>query len=849
MSNQDKDGVSRRDVLKSAGVGATALGLGGGGYLATLSESDTMTSKDDPGIPNYVGEDEVIQSVCAPNCRGKCPLDVYVRDGKIKKIQPHTPEDERYERGCVLGLSHTQRVYDPTRLKYPMKRTDWSPDNPNPQGRGEDAEFEVLSWEEALDIVAEKMQETKEQSGAESILWHAGSGNDGFGASYKSRLASLFGGTTDGFFYGIDTNVGQGFRRVAENKWGAFLPTTNAPTNWDENRTLIFWGSDVFRSQHQMDTEWVLSTKESGSKWVAIDPVYTTTAAKADLWLPIKPGKDTHVALAMMHSIFEEETYDDEFLRKRSVGPALVRQDTGDLLKTADVFPDGDEETLVAMDTDTSEPVVLEPESTGSYALFGEYTVDGIETRTSLSELRDHVSEYTPEAVGEIAGVDPDDIRTAARWLATRGAGGIMPSYGVGRYLYGHVFGQSYAILMALTGDYGNPGNIHNHHINLWGANQGVSTGNYTAPTGGGGEGVSASPTTGVGYKDVLGKMENDDFDVIYAMESNMIANNFPDRQRWLDAMNNVEMIVWADMHHTTSVQHSDIVFPVCHWFEKEDVVAAYPHPHIMYRHKVQEPLWESKSDYWIFNELANRLGHEDAFLGDKREELRKLVGRDDGLDFEELREQGTVEMDHSKIEFQGEFNNASGRLDLYDEDAPTEKGPGLPEDGVSLELPEPLEARTAEDYEKKDEYPLLFMQKHGVYDVHSQYEMNNWVREIKTEPTLDIHPETAKERGIEDGDYVRAHNEKGEMVVKARYNEGIQPGLTNTDHGWWPRDYVEGHHNDLTDSETAEVGRTFAFYDTRIAVEPAPDVDGDDNVIEEPQSAHLGVSESGGDD
>jgi anaerobic dimethyl sulfoxide reductase subunit A len=827
--------------MKSGAVGAVSLGLSGG-VLNTLSEMSTREG----GIESYVGEDTVVQSVCAPNCRGKCPLDVYVRDNRIKKIQPHVPEDERYERGCVLGLSHTQRVYDPTRLKYPMRRTDWSPDDPNPEGRGEDAEFEVISWNEALDIVAEKMNETKEQSGAESILWHAGSGNDGFGAAYKSRFASLFGGTTDGFFYGIDTNVGQGFRRVAENKWGAFLPTTNAPTNWDKNRTLIFWGSDVFRSQHQMDTDWVLSTKESGSKWVAIDPVYTTTAAKADLWLPIKPGKDTHVALAMMHSIFQEETYDEEFLRKRSVAPALVRQDTGALLRAAEVFEDGDEETFVAMDAEANELVGLEPETTGQYALFGEFTVNGIEVRTALTELRDHVSQYPPDTVGDIAGVDPDDIRTVARWLATRGAGGIMPSYGVGRYLYGHVFGQAYAILMALTGDYGNPGNIHNHHINLWGANQGVSIGNYTAPTGGGGEGVSSSPTTGIGYKDVLGQMEDDEFDVIYAMESNMIANNFPDRQRWLDAMNNVDMVVWADMQHTTSVQHSDIVFPVCHWFEKEDVVAAYPHPHIMYRHKVQEPLWESKSDYWIFNELANRLGHEDAFIGDKREELRKLVGRDDNLDFEELREQGTVEMDYSKIEFQGEFNNSGGRLNLYDEDAPTEKGPGLPEDGVSLELPEPLEARTADDYDKQDEYPLLFMQKHGVYDIHSQYEMNNWVREIKNEPTLDIHPKTAKERNIDDGEYVRAYNENGEMVVKARYNEGMQPGLTNTDHGWWPRDYVEGHHNDLTDSETAEVGRTFAFYDTRIEVEPEPSVDS--NTIEEPQSARLGSQEIEGD-
>jgi molybdopterin-containing oxidoreductase family molybdopterin binding subunit len=276
-------------------------------------------------------------------------------------------------------------------------------------------------------------------------------------------------------------------------------------------------------------------------------------------------------------------------------------------------------------------------------------------------------------------------------------------------------------------------------------------------------------------------------------------------------------------MHHTTSVQHSDIILPVCHWFEKEDVVAAYAHPHIMYRHKVQEPLWESKSDYWIFDKLANRLGLEDAFLGDKRKELQKLIGRDDRLDFDELYEQGTVAMDYTSIMYEEEFDTGTGRLELYNDEPPVENGPGLPSEGVPLELPKPLEARTDDDYEKADEYPLLFMQKHGLFRIHSQYEMLDWVREINTEPHLDIHPKDAKRRGIADGDYVRVHNDLGEMIVKAKYNDGIQPGLINTDHGWWARDYIRGHHNDLTDAETAEVGRTFAFYDTRVEVESAP--------------------------
>ncbi|EMA56072.1 molybdopterin-dependent oxidoreductase [Halococcus thailandensis] len=812
----DSGGVGRRDVLKAGGVvaAAGALGIGGSNVLQTLTGDGTDSGMQ---LETFVGEDEVVQTVCSPNCRGKCPIDVYKRGGRIKKIQPHVPEDERYKRGCLLGLTHTQRVYDPTRLKYPMKRTDWSLENPNPKGRGFDAEFERISWDKALSLLASKLQTTKRKKGAERVLWHGGSGNQGnLGGMTRSRLASLFGGVTDAFHYGIDTNVGQGFDRVAGNLADAFLPPSNAPTDWKNCETMIAWGTDLFRSQFEMDAEHVLETIRDGGKFVVVDPVYTATASKADLWLPIAPGKDTLLALSMMQVIFEEGLHDDEFLRKRSTAPALVRTDTGDLLQPSDVFANAGSGDAVAMNTRTGQPEQLSAETGGPYALFGTHKINGIETKTALTLLKEHVSQYTPEATAGKTRLSPSDVRTAARWLATRGPGGILPSYGIGRYMYGHVFGQAYATLMGLTGDYGNSGNIHTQHGNIWGGNQELQVGEWASPP-------SDAPNPTLGYKDDIAAIENGRFDVIYAMESNMLANQFPDRQRSIKALKNVDMIAWADMHHTPSVQYSDLILPVAHWFEQEDIITPANHPHITYRHKVQEPLWEAKSDYWILSRLAKRLGFGDAFVGDAHKELKGLVVRDDRLDFDKLDKQGTVAMDYETVMYEDEFGTDTGRLELYDDSGLTESGPGL--DGeVSLELPKPIEARTSEDYEKADEYPLMFMQKHGVFRIHSQYEMNSWVREINTEPHLDINPSDANARNIADGEYVRVHNDKGEMVVKAKYNDGMQPGLINTDQGWWNRDFVKGHINDLTDAEVGDIGRTFAFYDTRVEVEPAPD-------------------------
>ncbi|WP_411967739.1 molybdopterin-dependent oxidoreductase [Haloferax sp. YSSS75] len=827
----DGDGVHRREVLKAGGA-AAALGLGGSGFGKTLVEfGDDPKSKGNPGIESFVGQNEVIQTVCSPNCRGKCPIDVHVRDGQVKKVEPHPPEDERYKRACVLGLSHTQRAYDPTRLKYPMKRTDWSPDDPNGAGRGPDAEFERIEWDEALDLVAGKMQSLKSEHGAESVLFHEGSGNYGQTGKSFNRLASLFGATQSG--WGIDANVGRGFNRVTGV--GFFLPPTNEAEDWENANTIIVWGSDIFSSQFQMDASKILDAVENGAKLVVVDPVYTTTAAKADLWLPVKPGKDVYLALAMMHTVFEEGTYDEDFIRSRTTAPALIDKDTGELLRASEVFEDGSEDQVVAIEQGTEEPVALEPETGGPYALFGEYTIDGVEYVTALTTLKEHAAEYAPEKIAEKTGVKAQNIRTAARWLATRGPGGIAPSYALGRYTHGHIFGQAYAILMALTGDYGRSGNIHAHHS----GGTVLSAGDWSAP-----EGSNPGPKMYFpDYPDSMLDGEPHKVRAVYSIESNMMGNQFPDRKKFKKAIESLEMYVVADMHHTDTVQHADIILPVPHWFEQEDIASGWgSHPHLGYRHKVQEPLWESKDDYYAVRGIAERLGYGDRFPETKREMLRELVSRDPDIDFETIFEQGTQRKQSvSVIKYTDAFPTQTGRLELYNEDPPSEKG-------VSFDLPRPVEDRTADDYEKKDQYPLMFMQKHSRFRIHSQYEMVNWVREVNPEPQLDIHPRDAKARGIDDGDYVRVYNERGEMVVKAKYNEAFQPGLVNTDQGWWSRDYVRGHHNDLTHNEVSEVGQTMAFYDVRVEVEPAPDADAEMYEGNNPRGADAEAPRAGGD-
>jgi anaerobic dimethyl sulfoxide reductase subunit A len=798
--SSDREGATRRSVLLGAGAAAGTLGLGRG-FVSSLGDL-TATSND---IESFLNENTVLHGYCSPNCRGKCQMDVYVRDGQIQKVEPKVPENEDYKRSCTLGLSHTQRAYNPTRLKYPMKRTDWEPNNPNPQGRGEDADFEQIEWNEALDYVANEMKRVRKEYAPESVYFELGSGGAGINGTIYSRLAGLFGGTMKS--WSIDINVGLGFRRITGA--GYFNTPTNQATDIENANTIVIWGGNIFESRFQQDASKVLNAKENGAKIVVIDPAYTATTEKADLWLPVKPGKDGHLAMAMIYTAIEEDLIDEEFLRERTLGPALVRKDNGNLLKAGDVFEDGDDETPVAFDEEAGEAVPLNPETYGEYALFGDFEINGIPVTTGLTEVKNGAEDYAPEDVSKTVGVNADNIRKTVRWLANRGPGGIMTGLGVDRYVYGHIFGQAYAILLALVGQFGESGCV------TGGITQGAS---YASDYG------SVEDAPGARYlqqKGILSALEGDDehpIKAMYAQSSNFIANQMPNRQRWIDALENLDLVAVADIQHTPNVQHADIVLPASHWFEREDIAGSWTHPHIRYREQAHEPLWESKSDHWMLVRLAERLGYGEYFNRDREETLRTILEEEDRFTLDQLREQGTVHIEEApEVIWQGEFNTPSGRLELYDEDAPNEKG-------TSLEVPVPMQSRTREDYPTADKYPLMFNQKHSRYRIHSQFGRMPWLRRVNHEPMLDIHPKDAKARGIDDGDYVRVYNDRGEVVVKAKYNEGYRPGMVNVNQGWWSDDYVKGHHNNLTHLDVSNAIENFAFYDVRVEVEPAPD-------------------------
>ena len=157
MGNLLEGGFSRRSFINGAAA-LTSVGA-----LATL-EPQLGTLK---AAANEAPRDQIFSGACRGNCGGGCFLDVHVRDGQVVRTTAREMPDPAYTRICCKGLTHVGRMYGPDRLLYPMKRT----------GERGSGEFERITWDEALDMIAEKWGALREEFGPESVMFFMGSGN------------------------------------------------------------------------------------------------------------------------------------------------------------------------------------------------------------------------------------------------------------------------------------------------------------------------------------------------------------------------------------------------------------------------------------------------------------------------------------------------------------------------------------------------------------------------------------------------------------------------------------------------------------------------------------------------
>ncbi len=237
----------------------------------------------------------IVPTGCCHDCGGRCVLKAHVKDGKIIRFETDNGKEPQI-RACLRGRAYRQRVYSPDRLKYPLRRT-------GERGQGK---FERVSWDEALDTVAAEMLRIRETYGNSAILMAAGSGNQGMlhGAGPVGRLLLFFGGFTR--TWGADSYEGPLFASMAT--YGT-IRTGNTRDDLLNSRFIIMWGWNPANTVWDPGTSLYLAkAREKGIKIVAVDPRFTDSVATfSHRWIPIRPGTDTAMLIAMAYVIITEK--------------------------------------------------------------------------------------------------------------------------------------------------------------------------------------------------------------------------------------------------------------------------------------------------------------------------------------------------------------------------------------------------------------------------------------------------------------------------------------------------------------------------------------------------------------
>jgi anaerobic selenocysteine-containing dehydrogenase len=751
----------------------------------------------------------LVRTACNLNCGAHfCGLQVHVCDGRAVNIEPADFPDKRYRHLCLKGISQLQIAAHPNRLRYPLKR----------QGERGSGAWQRISWEQALDEIYARFQEIRQTYGPQAAMFFPYSGQlstlNGFGGVYL-RLASLWGASaTSQSEYGVDSAVPSGIEDTLGIGTGYLA---NDYTDLPNSRLVIIWGANPVYSRMNW-WPFFVAAQEAGCQLVTIDPKFSATASKSERWLPIRPGTDLYLALGLIRHLIHAGLVDEDFIRQHTTGPLLVNLAAGSYLRRPAANRERSPESApLVWDLETGVPVpagqALRP------ALTGRYPVGGREYRPAFDLLAEMAAPYTPEFTAQKTGLPVWDILDLAELLVHRRPARIYTLYGVDRWHHGATFGRLIALLAALTGNLGQPG----AGAGVDGLSEGtLFNSNFSSP-----DNHQYQPVNPAELPRHIVEQRPYPIKGVLVAFNNWL-NQWPDQNLLHNQiLPELDLLVCSDLFMTETARYADYVLPAAHLFEREDMVRG-PGPYVQHQPAFLEPPGESRSDFEIAAGLAQRSGHGAYFGRGVRHYLQEILDEDAttaGLHVEELAVQGVLARNMETVSpvAHAELNFATptGRVELFVERlAPF--GHGLPvyEAPVEADLDGALAQR----------YPLVCITEHSRYRVHSTFGNVAWLRELEQEPYVLIHPQEAAERGIQEGELVKVFNQRGQVILKVRFNRAVPRRAVYVGQGWQSLDYSAGHVQSLTHQHTNPLnvmGPNISFSDVLVDLCKVEDQEG----------------------
>jgi len=748
-------------------------------------------------VPSATESSYAVRGYCAL-CTARCATITTVENGRVTRLEP----DFDHPHGgvmCIKGKAAPELLYHPDRLDYPLKRT-------RPKG-DPDPGWQRVTWEAALDAIAEKLLAIRARHGARAVALAKGtkSGTSvGDAERWLGRLLYGFGSpnwvsTTHVCNWHRDTGFGFTF--------GMTLPTPDL----ERSGAFLLWGHNPSSTSLVIAHD-LVAARSRGMKLVAVDPRRIGLAGQADVHLQVRPGSDGALALALVHAVLEEGWYDAEFVRKWTNGTFLLRRDSGEVLTEADLSAAGEPGRYVMWDESADRAAIYDPaagaaESDGVRPLlFGERTVrgkDGAEILcdTALQALARTAARFSPERSAPITRVPAERAWKAAEILAHNRPLSMYMWNGVGQHTNATQTSRAISALYALLGDIDRPGG----NVVFPKPKMNPVEGREFLPKEAAAErigrerkplGPAASPGNCAAYDIYTAILEGKPYPVkaLLNFGSNTVMST-GDARRGREALCALEFAVASELFMTPTAALCDYVLPAASFLEMGALSNGFEHRqrgklHLQYRPAVVPALGERRSDTWIIFELAQRLGIGDKFWDGDIDAAYAHELAPSGVSLEQLKNTPggiTVEIatrfeKHAERDAQGKargFATPTGKVELY---SPRFAAHGYP---PLADYVEPAMSPLSRP-DVAGDYPLILTNAKFTTFIHSQHRGLPSLRKASPEPSAELHPETAAAAGVKHKEWMIVESPKGAVRVRANVTERILPGVVCCQHGWW---------------------------------------------------------------
>jgi len=637
-------------------------------------------------------------------CYHSCGMNVLVEEGRITKVQGLKEHPLNRGRLCPKGARAIELVYHPDRLKYPLKKVN--------------GEWKRISWDVALTEIADKLQRLKNEFGPEVLSIFSGS--IGVENLEMMELAQRFKGAFGSpNFISVEGICYRMRIRARQMTFGKY------PVEEMSTKLYVLWGHNPEQSDFPLLSS-IHENLKKGSKLVVIDPRKTSLAKKAEMYLPIRPGTDGALALALIHVIIKEDLYDKDFVERWAHG---------------------------------------------------------------FDKLVSHIEPYTPEWAERITWVQAEDIRKLARLYASAENASIFQGTNTqDQTANGTQNSRAFAILQTITGNINNPGG--------WVVGPRLSITGLGIPT----ERIPIGAEDYTLFYDFWGR-KSPFGQVVCFPDSvpNIIkalivtggnpAVSLPDSNAFRQALQNLDLLVVHDLFMTETAELAHYVLPACTHLEKNGLAYSYNvcHgiPYLMLRKKAIEPLHESRSEFSFWKGLAKKMGLADVFPWETDEEVVDLELKSTGLSYKELKEEkvagayyGEKKYGMEEYEKKG-FSTPSRKIEIYSETFAKAGFDPLP----TYREPDQSPMSGSELYKR---YPLILTTGARIlYYTHGQHRNIKALKEKIPEPFAEVHPKTATQYGVKDGDPMVVESNRGKIKVKARVTQDILESVVSIPHGW----------------------------------------------------------------